>query len=360
MPRAPDWQKKPARPRGGHQRRQRGVDRDRRVGVDDAQGVGADQPQPVGAGEADQVPLPLPALLAGLGEAGGDHDQAVDALGGAVEHHVVHRLGRHRHDRDVDLVGDVADRLVRRHARDRGRARVDDVDPTGEVAGHQVAHQHLADRVLAAAGADDRDRARVEEPLDGGGLGAVLAAAHHPDRGVGGVDRELEGEHALVVAAGDAVAGVAEGLDHPLVVGQHLGGEPLDAPLPARLGQVLEQQLPDPPALVLVLDQERHLGLAGLGDVVAPDRDHPALEQQHQRHPVGVVDVGEPLHVALRQLRHRAEEPVVLRPVGDPGVELDEQVGVVGGDRPDVGGAPVAQQDVRLPVAGRGGSVGHA
>src|SRR5690349_13670330 len=62
----------------------------------------------------------------------------------------------------------------------------------GEVAGDQVAHQRLADGVLAAAGADDRDRARVEEPVDRGGLGAVLAVEHQPDRRVGGVDGELD------------------------------------------------------------------------------------------------------------------------------------------------------------------------
>ena len=82
-----------------HQRREGGVERGRRVGVDDAEAVGADQPQPVGAGQPDQAALPLPALLAGLGEAGGDHDQAVHALGRAVEHDVLHRLGGHRHDR---------------------------------------------------------------------------------------------------------------------------------------------------------------------------------------------------------------------------------------------------------------------
>ena len=93
----------------------------------------------------------------------------------------------------------------------------------------------------------------------------MLAAHHHADRGVGRVDRELQLEHALVVLADDAVAGVAEGLDHPGVVGQHLGDEPLDAALAARLGEVLEQQLPDPAALVLVLDEERDLGLARAG-----------------------------------------------------------------------------------------------
>ena len=92
-----------------HQRRQRGVQRHLRGGVDDAEAVGADQPQAVGARQPDQLALPLAALLAGLGEAAGDHDQAVHALGGAVEHDVLHRLGRHRDDRDVDVAGDVAD-----------------------------------------------------------------------------------------------------------------------------------------------------------------------------------------------------------------------------------------------------------
>ena len=198
-----------------HQRRERRVDRHRRVGVDDAQRVRPDQPQAVGPGQPDQLALPLPALLAGLGEARGDHHQPVHALGGAVEHDVGHRLGRHRDDRHVDVVVDLVDRLVRRQPGHGGGAGVHRVDPAGEVAGHQVAHQGLPDRVLAAAGADDRDRPRVEEPVDGRRLGLVLAALHPPDRGVGRVDRELQLQHPLVVLADHPVAGVAEGLDHP-------------------------------------------------------------------------------------------------------------------------------------------------
>ena len=114
MPSAPDWQKKPARPRGGISGESEALSETVGVGVDDAEAVGADQPQPVGAREPDQLALPHPALLAGLGEARRDHDQPVHALGGAVEDDVLHRLGRHRDDRDVDVVGDVADRLVRR------------------------------------------------------------------------------------------------------------------------------------------------------------------------------------------------------------------------------------------------------
>ena len=154
--------------------------------------------------------------------------------------------------------------------------------------------------------------------------------------------------------ADDPVAGVPEGLDHRLVVREHLGDEPVEAALAGRLGEVLEQDLGDPAALVLVLDEERDLGLARLHDVVAADRDHPALEQDHEGDPVHVVDLGEPGHVALGERRHRGEEPVVLRLVGDPGVELDQQVLVLGPDRPDVRRAAVLQQDVGLPVKGRG------
>ena len=161
-----------------HHPGERRVQRHRGIGVDDAERVGADEAQAVGAGQPDQPSLPLPPLLTRLGEAGGDDDQAVHALGRAVEHHVGHRVGGDGHDRHVDVVGDVADRLVRRHAGHRRRARVDRVDPTGEVAGDQVADQRLADRVLAATGADHRHRARVEEPVDRGGLGLVLAAPH--------------------------------------------------------------------------------------------------------------------------------------------------------------------------------------
>ena len=91
-----------------HHRRQRGVERLAGIGVDDPEAVRPDQPQAVGPGQPDQPALPLTALLAGLGEAGRDHDQPVHALGGAVEDDVLHRVGRHGDDREVDVVGDVA------------------------------------------------------------------------------------------------------------------------------------------------------------------------------------------------------------------------------------------------------------
>jgi hypothetical protein len=229
----------------------------------------------------------------------------VHALGGTVEHHVLDGLGRHRDDRHVDLARDVPHRLPRRHAGDRVGVGVDHVDAPAEVAEDQVAHQGPADGVLAPAGADDGDRARREEPLDRGVLGPVLALLHHTDRGVGRVDAEDHLHHAVLEGALHLVAGVLERVDHRLVVRQHLGDELLDAPLPAGLGQVLEQQLADAAALVLVLHQERHLGVAGADRVVAADGDHLAGDQQDEGHPVPVVDPGEAVEVALGELGHR-------------------------------------------------------
>ena len=104
-----------------HHRRERGVERGAGSVLMTPRQFGPDQAQPVGPGQPDQLPLALAALLAGLGEAGRDHDQAVHALGGAVEHHVLHRLRRHGDDREVDLAGDVVDGGVRRQPGHRRR-----------------------------------------------------------------------------------------------------------------------------------------------------------------------------------------------------------------------------------------------
>ncbi len=337
-----------------HERGERGVQGHVRGRVDHAQAVRSDQPQAVGAGQPDQLALALAALLPGLGEAAGDHDQAVDALGGAVEHDVLDRLRGHGDDGDVDVPGDVPHGAVRRHPGHRVGSRVHDVDPARVVAEHEVAHQEGADRVAAARCADDGDAARVHERGDGGRFGTVLPGSEHADRGVGRVDVELEVHHSLVPATGDLVTLLTEHLDHAAVVGKHLGHEPVDPAFATGLGQVLEEELGDAAALVRVLDQEGHLGLRAvrgvLDDVVAPDPDDPLGDGHHERDPVLVVDVGEALHVALGEVRHRGEEPEVLGLLRDVPVEVDEPLGVVRDDRAQVCGPPVAQKDVRFPV----------
>ncbi len=299
---------------GWHHGSQRRVQRDVDSGVDHAQAVGADEPQPVGAGEPDQLALALASRMPGLCEAARDHDQPVHPLGRTVEHHVLHGFGGYRNDRQVDAVGNVLHGLVRRHAGHRVGGRVDDVHPAGVAADNEVAHQQAADGVLPAAGADDGHAARDEEALHGTGLGAVLPRAHDADRGVRARDGELQPQHAVLIGLRQPEAGLPEGLDHPRVVRQYFGDERDEAPLARGLRKMLEQQLPDAAPLVAVLDQEGHLGLpTGVVDRVVPaDRDDVRPDRDDEGGPVPVVNAGEAIHVALRELRVRREEPHVL------------------------------------------------
>ena len=86
--------------------------------------------------------------------------------------------------------------------------------------------------------------------------------------------------------------------------------------------------------------------------VVPADRDDLVVEHRHQRHPVAVVDVREPVQVPLRDPRVRPEVPQVAGAVGEPGVERDERVRVLRADRPQVHHAAVGDDDVGLPAAG--------
>jgi hypothetical protein len=68
-----------------------------------------------------------------------------------------------------------------------------------------------------------------------------------------------------------------------------------------------------------------------------------------------IVDVREPLQVASAQPGIRSKEPVVDRVLGQLAVKGDESVTVVGGYRPDLTGASVAEYDVGLPGQGIAG-----
>ena len=81
----------------------------------------------------------------------------------------------------------------------------------------------------------------------------------------------------------DLVAHLAEDLLHPGVGRQDVGDERTDAALATGLGQVLQQQLADAPALVGVLDEERHLGLVVADRVVAADADDRGVQRHDER-----------------------------------------------------------------------------
>ncbi len=296
------------------------------------------------------MPLPLATLVTDLGEPARHDDQTADALERAVHDHVGDHLGPDRDHSQVDRALDVTNRRVRRYAVDLVRlgVGVHREQPTGESAVAQVPQQRVADRALATAGSDHGHTGRGQQPGDRQRLRTLLPGLHHPERGVGRRDVELDHDHAVLELPGHLVAGLGEDGDHLPVVGQHLGDEPGDAVLPSRLGQVLEQQLPEAPPLVRVLDQEGDLGGPPAGPLVPADADHLVADRHDQRESVHVVDLGEPRHVAVRQLRVGREEAVVLRLLRDARVELDQQVRVTRRDRSQMRRSPIAQDYVGL------------
>jgi hypothetical protein len=179
---------------------------------------------------------------------------------------------------------------------------------------------------------------------------SVLAPTTATDDGVSSRD------DAVLVGALGLVAGVLEDAHHPAVLRQHLRDEALDAALAGGRGEVLEQDRAQPATLVGVLDEEGDLGVVGVGIPVEPaDRDDLVAEQHHERDPVDVVDVGEAMQVALRQLLHRAEEAVVAGLVAAALHQPVDAVVVLGADRAQVHRPAVGRDDVGLPVRRRAG-----
>ncbi len=345
-----------------------GVEPDVLGGVQDAERSGADQPHPVGAGAAHQGALGL------LGVAGREDHESLHAVLAAVGEHPVDLLGGDGEHGEVDRPGYAAQRAVRGHPGQFGGALgqrvVDGVQRSGEAAGPQPAQDLAARAAGPAAGADDGDRARGEQPLDGAGLGALLAGAHDGERGGSGFEVEGQVHGSVGEAAPLGVAGVGEHLDHLAVGGQHLGLEPADAALAGDGGDVLQQGGGQPAALVGVLDEEGDLGAVGprrataagpgagggpavlVDAVVADGGQEVVADGGGEADPVVVVVVGEAVHVLVGQPGVGGEEAVVLRLVRDPLVEADQPPGVVGGDRPDPCRAAVPQHHVGLPVGG--------
>ncbi len=132
----------------------------------DAQAIGADdahQGRPRGRQHRLLQPL---ALLAQLGEAGRDHDRRPGAAGRQRRDDAGHGRGRRRDHREVRHQRQSLDRGIGQDALDRSLMRVDRHDRAGKAGVEQIARDHRADRARLARGADQGDRARVQQDLE--------------------------------------------------------------------------------------------------------------------------------------------------------------------------------------------------
>jgi hypothetical protein len=112
---------------------------------------------------------------------------------------------------------------------------------------------------------------------------------------------------------------------------------------------VLQQHGAEAASLVRVADVERHLGVVGVQPLVAADPDDVLAEGDHERDPVPVVDVGEPVQVGLRQPGQRREEPEVDRLGRLLRVEPLDRGRILRGDPAQVRGPPVTQCHIGFP-----------
>ena len=226
----------------------------------DPEAVRADEPAAVCANEAEQALLALAALGADLGEAGRDDAERLDAAHERGLGSVEHVRPRQADDCEVDDLGDITDRLVRRHAAHRLAVPVDRVRRAGEVRRQNVSEQLAADRAPAARGADHSDRLRLEERAEGGRDGEVVALVDAGAVPLRRRDREANFELAAVELPRHLEAGALEDAEHRPVLRHHLRDEALDPLLGRERREPLEQSRPDSPALQLVGDRESRLG----------------------------------------------------------------------------------------------------
>ncbi len=118
---------------------------------------------------------------------------------------------------------------------------------------------------------------------------------------------------------------------------------------------MLEQDRSETATLMRVGHDEGDLRRASVTDVeqafVPAHRDDLVAEDRHEGDAVAVIDRREVDDVPVGHGGVRAEVPQVAGAFGQLAVELDEFVGVLGNDRPQMDDTPVRREYVGEPVA---------
>ena len=164
--------------------------------------------------------------------------------------------------------------------------------------------------------------------------------------GLAGLDLELELHRSLLLLPGNVESRVREHPEHGDVLGQDDGDEPLDAVCGRKGGQLLEQSRPDAPALELVRNCERDLGLRRVPKpVVGRNRDHALVAFGRQRPDQGAAVRPVRLEDMLDEGRGESGDPL------EPQVEALQREALEEGQEPrTVGGRRCAEPE-RAPVS---------
>jgi hypothetical protein len=125
----------------------------------------------------------------------------------------------------------------------------------------------------------------------------------------------------------------------------------------ARLGrQMLQQDRGQAASVVSVVDDERHLRIVATRDAVVLSHGHQITAAKgDEGEVVGATEVGGPNDVIVGRQGMGGEEPQPAALVRQSGVEGGDRRLILGANQANVGGGPIAQQDVEsnLGLAGR-------
>ena len=166
---------------------------------------------------------------------------------------------------------------------------------------------------------------------------------------------EEEARHAGGDASLADVGEAVEKVEHPRVLGEHVGSEAFDALGLRGLEQGAKEHGAKALALEVVLYDKGDLGGARVvGGFIAGHRDQLGGRTVlgYEGKPPAVVDGGEQAGPIWRQTLHDAEEALVGGVAAEPVVEFDQPRGVFGldGTEPDLGS--VREKDSALERSG--------
>jgi hypothetical protein len=116
----------------------------------------------------------------------------------------------------------------------------------------------------------------------------------------GRLDVEMQTDYAVVEFLCRGIAGVDEHRHHAPVRRQHFGDESCDPAFAGGSRDMFKQYRAKSEALIVVAHRESDLGIVAVHPVVTGDSDELVAHQRNQRGPILVVDICEPLDVALR------------------------------------------------------------
>jgi hypothetical protein len=311
----------------------------------------------VSAHGVEQLLLEGAPGVADFREAGRDDNERLDAGGGALVHHVDDDVPGDGHEREIYVVGRVADRGVAAPSFELGGLRVDRIQVARETGGDHRAKRPAADALRVARRADDRDVARRQQRTHRRDRRQRLPALGGGHRFGSGAEREQHGDRSAFGLRADLESRVVEYLEHRRVFGQDRRFEPPESVRRGRRRQPLQQDRAETFALEAVGHRECRFGDAVAEVQIRSDRNRPQLAVDEPECQVGdlarrIRRVAERVDQPIGRIAER-EEPPPVRFRRELVEETAQRVAILRNRQSDGRKRAVAQDDARLRSIGR-------